>query len=428
MRRIAAAAFVVLLGLGAGSAEAQEIAVPAQAQEPRAIDTQFQPYLVGWSSEPAMESGGLMLASAYRASSRLLSSTDAAQTHPGLAAAWEFPFAELFSIVTHEVNGHGGRAREFDMRPHYGFDLLRMSAYTGTRRAPETREEMIHICAAGTEADSVLSHRLMMDLARPGGAEASTVPLALLAKLDLTMYVAITERPRAENALEFREQYQQGNDIANYLVARQGQRRLADLGDMWNQILAVDYSDLLLRKNDAAVRATAVWNVLDPSLIATVVRYSREHLGKGEARIRAPMLELGDVVGFSAGTRGFLAPSYVTRYLDLHVRVPFGLGSVYVRDLDSSVERTWGWGGSFTVAPADWRFAVTVAGDRWDEPDSAEYGAGTRGWHASAELRLPLARRFGLLLNGGHKTTGFVPGRPVEAGTYVGVGALVSPW
>lgn len=428
MRTAATAALVACLALGVGVAGAQDLPAPQPAQQRRALDVHFDPYAVGWSSEPAMESGGLMLASAQRASSKLLGSTEAARTHPGVAAAWEFPFAMLFSIVTHEVNGHGGRGREFDLRPRYGFDLPRLAAYTGLRRAPKSRDEIIFICAAGTEADSVLAHRLLMDLARPGGAEASTVPLALFAKLDLTMYVAITKRAKLKNALEFRDQYREGNDIANYLVARQGQRRLADVGEMWNQILEVDYRDPLLRKNDSAVRVTALWNALDPGLITTVLRYSREHLAKGEARIRAPMLEVGNVLGITAGTRGFLGPSYVTRYLDLYVRVPFGVGSVYLRDLDSSVERTYGWGGSFTVAPADSRFAVTVAGDWWDEPDSAEYGNGTRGWHGSAELRLPLARRFGILLNGGRKTAGFVPGRPVKAGTYFGVGAMLSPW
>jgi hypothetical protein len=163
-------------------------------------------------------------------------------------------------------------------------------------------------------------------------------------------------------------------------------------------------------------------------LITAAVEYAREHLGKGAVRVRPPMLELGGKVGFTAGTRAFLAPSYVTRYLDVYVRVPFGVGSVYVRDLDSSVARTWGWGAAFTVAPPGSRFEANVTGDRWDEPRSAEHGEGARGWNVSAEVRVPLARRFGLLLNVGHKTTGFVPGRPVNAGTYVGLGALFAPW
>ncbi len=373
-----------------------------------------------------MAYGGLTLASVQRVSSQLLGSTDAARQRPGLAAAWEFPFAELLSIVTHEVNGHGGRAREFDLRPRYGFDLLRMSAYTGTTRAPKTRDEIISLCGAGTEADSVLANRLLVDLHRPDGADGSTLPLALFAKLDLTLYVAITVRPDAANATEFRDQYQQGNDIANYLVGRQGQRRGLDLDDLWNQVADVDFSDPLLRKNANAARVAALWNVLDPALIAAVVEYAREHLGRGAMRIRAPMLELGGGVGLSTGTRAFLAPSYVTRYLDAYVRVPFGVGSIYARDLDSSVARTWGWGGAFTLAPPGWRASATVTAERWDEPASAEHGEGRPGWHAAGEVRVPIGSRVGVLVSAGRKTTGFVPGRPVDEGTYAGIGVMFS--
>jgi hypothetical protein len=388
--------------------------------------TQFDPSLVAWSSEPAMAYGGLTLASVQRISSQLLGSTDAARRLSGLAAAWEFPFAQLLSIVNHEVNGHGGRGREFGLEPHYGFDLLRMSAYTGTTRVPKSRDEIIAICGAGTEADSVLAHELLVDLVRPDGAEASMLPLALLAKLDLTLYVAITVRPDAANGTDFREQYQDGNDIANYLVGRQGQRRGLDLNDLWNQVADVDFGDPLLRKNANAARVAALWNVLDPVLIAAVVEYAREHLGKGAVRIRAPMLDFGGTVGLSAGTRAFLAPSYVTRYLDVYARVPFGVGFVYLRDLDSSVARTWGWGGAFTLAPPGWRLSAGVTVDRWDEPASAEHGDGLPGWNVAGEVRIPTGSRLGLVVNVGRKTAGFVPGRPVNEGTYAGIGVMVS--
>ena len=401
-------------------------AAPAGAARPDGQDTPADPILIAWSRDPAMAYGGLTLASVQRLGSRLLGSADAARQRPGLAAAWEFPFAAVLSIVTHEVNGHGGRGREFDLRPRYGFDLLRMSAYTGTTRMPKSRDEIVSISGAGTEADTVLAHRLLFDLARPGGAEASTLPLALFAKLDLTLYVASTARPDREHAADFLDQYREGNDIANYLVARQGQRRGLDLGDMWNQVADVDVDDPLLRKNADAARIAALWNVLDPALIGAVVEYAREHLAGGAPRVRVPMLELGAGTGLSAGTRAFLAPSYVTRYLDLYVRVPFGVGSFYVRDLDSSVARTWGWGGVFAFDRAGSRVAARLAADRWDEPRSAEHGDGAPGWNVSGEIRVPAGRRVGVLLNVGHKTTGFVPGRPVKAGTYAGAGVLFS--
>jgi len=104
------------------------------------------------------------------------------------------------------------------------------------------------------------------------------------------------------------------------------------------------------------------------------------------------------------------------------------VASVYARDLDSSIARTWGFGGSFTFSPPGSRLSASVAADRWEEPASAEYGAGRRCWNAGGEVRVPLARQFGLVVSAGHKTAGFLPGRPVPEGNYFGAGALLSLW
>jgi hypothetical protein len=388
----------------------------------------FDPYVAGWSSEPTMEYGGLMLASVQRASSRLLGMSAAGREHPGLAAAWEFPLAEFLSIVTHEVNGHGGRGREFGLEPRYGLDILRMTAYTGTLRSPESRDEVISISGAGTEADSVLANRLLVDMARPGGAEAATFALAALAKLDLTLYVAFTARPTGSTGTDFSNQFHEGNDIANYLVARQAQRRSANLDDLWNQVLAVDLNDPLLGKNYDAARLAALWNALDPMLITTAVKYATRHLGGGAVRIQVPMLTLGGGLGLTVGTRAFLAQSYVTRYVDVYARVPFGVGSVYVRDLDSSLARAWGWGAAFTVAPLRSRVSANITAERWDEPRSAEHGEGRPGWNVSGDVQVPVGSRLGFVLTVGRKTAGFVAGRPVNQGTYAGAGVVLSPW
>jgi hypothetical protein len=414
------------LPLSSGSsAAATALDSDSSSTDKRAPAARFDPYIGGWSSEPAMAYGGLTLASVQRFSSRLLGSTEAAQHRPGLAAAWEFPFAELLSIVTHEVNGHGGRAREFGLDPSYGFELIGLAAWTGTAHAPKTADEMILLCAGGTEADSVLAHRLIADLVRPDGAEASTVPLALVAKLDLTLYVALTAAPSEGHAADFLNQYEEGNDIANYLVARQGKRRGTDMDMLWNQAAPIDFNDPLLRKNSDAARIAALWNAIDPLLIGAAVEYFRGHLFGGAARIRPLMLNLG-AVGISAGTRAFLAPSYVTRYLDLYVRVPFGVASIFGRDLDSSIDRSYGWGGAFTVAPRATRFSASITAERWNEPESRERKDHESGWHVSGEVRAPLSRRFGVALNVGRKTDGFVAGRPLAAGTYVGLGVLFS--
>jgi len=112
----------------------------------------------------------------------------------------------------------------------------------------------------------------------------------------------------------------------------------------------------------------------------------------------------------------------VTRYLDLYARTPVGLATAYVRDLDSSRERTWGYGAAFTFSPPDTAFSATLAADSWDEPFSAEHGAGDSGWNVLGEVRIPTGRTFGLVAMAGRKTAGFLPGRPTEEGSYAGFG------
>jgi hypothetical protein len=397
------------------------VASPVMAQSTASGFRLYDPYFVGWSSEPTMLYGGLTVASFQRGTARLFGSTDIAKSKPGLAAIWEVPAALFLSTATHEINGHGGRAREFDLSPSYGFGFD-FSAYTSIRRDPKNVNEVLYLAAAGTEADSILANQLLADLYRPHGAEGSTVPLALIAKLDFTLYVNQTTEPNEDNADDFFTQFEEGNDIAIYLGSRQGLRRGLDPRDVWNRNITIDYHERLLAKNYSAVRDAAYWNLLDPLTIAATVSYIRDHLANGNTRITPPMLQLGDKVGLSAGTRAFLAPAYVTRYLDVYARIPVGLATVYIRDLDSSIERRYGYGAGFTLAQPDSRFSASLHAESWQEPDSAEHGAGDDCWNVNAEVRVPTGPRFGLAAYAGHKTAGFLPGLPSEEGTYAGFG------
>jgi hypothetical protein len=77
------------------------------------------------------------------------------------------------------------------------------------------------------------------------------------------------------------------------LVARQSQRTGGGLEVLWNQVTRVNLDDPLLQKNYDAARSAALWNALDPMLIAPGFEYAKRHLGGGAVRARVPMLELG---------------------------------------------------------------------------------------------------------------------------------------
>lgn len=381
----------------------------------------WEAYFVGYESEPGMLASGRVLASIQRGASRGFAAL--ADEKPKLAPVWEFPLAAALFLVEHEIGGHGGRAREFDLGPHYGFGYD-LSAYTTVDRNPRTNFESAEVAAGGFEATGVLGHRLLLDLYRAGGAEASTVPLLLLAKTDFSLYVQQIDSPG--NPDSFVEQLHSGYDPVIYLAARQAARVGADPEDFWNELYDVDFADPLLDRNYDDLREAAIWNALDPALVAAVWSYFGAHLGDGKARIEPLALRLGaGDLALTVGTRAYLSPTWVSKVLDLHLRTPVALVTVWVRQLEGSIDSAYGWGASvhgLELGP----LAFHLEGEIWDEPQGPEGPTPVDGWNASAELDWEIAGGIGVSLRFGRKEAGVLPGLPVDEGTYAGFGLLVA--
>ncbi len=342
------------------------------------------------------------------------------------APAYEVPLAIFWSTFQHEINGHGGRGRDFSLDPSYGFGLD-LSAYTEVDVDPRSNEELAFLAGAGTEADSVMAHTIVLDAFRPEGVDAAAAPLLLLAKLDFSLYCLITPDPREPKGAgdDFIDQYRDGNDIAIWLVTRQAQRTGGSASDVWNDRYTIDFADTLLNENYDDAYSTAIWNLLDPSMWALMVPYVWDHVVHGQRRIDEPVLPLGGGFGLSLGTRGFIGPSEVTRYLDLYLVTPLGLATLYVRDLDSSVDRAYGYGAGFHGLRLG-RFAgLSITGDYWDQPDSAEAFFDDGGWCAAGEVELSFTPRWGVSVKGGYKERGYLPGTPVDEGAFFGAGLRV---
>lgn len=381
--------------------------------------TEWEPIFVGYESEPSMDFGGRTVASLQSVLSRGVGSLwDVGERHPGLSPAWEFPLSAVLLLVQHEVDGHGGRGREFDLSPSYGFGYD-LSAYTTIDREPRTNEEGSLLAAGGTEADQVMARRILLDLLRPDGADGAKVPLAFMAKLDLTMYVAGTEKTDGQ---DFLDQLEEGNDIAYWLVSRQSARLGGDPADVWNSVYAVDLNDPLLESTYDDARTTALWNLLDPSLVSALVGYFRQHVIGGETRVRMPVFHAGGV-GLMLGTRGALGPRDVSRFLDLHAVGRFGVATVSVRDLDSGIDRAYGFGAGLRGLRLGDRVELGISADTWDTPEAREGGPEGSGWNATAEVDA-LFGRWGLSAKAGAKSEGFFPGLPIEDGPYVGLGVM----
>jgi len=388
------------------------------AQSP--IATAWDPLFLGFGSEPEMDYGGRTVMSLHSLLSRSIGRIGhVGERHPGVAPAWEIPLGAAVLLIQHEVGGHGGRARELGLSPSYAFSY-NLSAATATERPPATNEENTLLAAGGVEADGVMAHRVLLDLLRPEGADGAKVPLALLSKLDLTLYAATARNP--EGSPQLVDQYRDGNDMAYYLVSRQAARNGADPAGVWNGTYEPLLDDPLLASTYDDIQATALWNLFDPLLAGSVVNYFREHVQGGAVRVHAPVLRLREGLGLTVGTRGALGPGEVSRFLDLHAVTRQGVLTVYARDLDSSFERTYGFGAGVHALRLGRNLELGLSADSWDEPDAQERRPAGRGWNATGQIDALIGPRWGLSAKLGAKSEGFFPGLPLEDGPYFGFG------
>lgn len=381
----------------------------------------FDAYFLGFETDPAMDYGGADIVSAHSLLCRGISHYAPISY---AAPAYEFFFAAGLSTVQHEVFGHGSRGREYHLDPEYAFGLD-FSGGTGLDKDPETMEQLIMIAGAGTESDTILANRILKDLYVGDGTDGSKIPLMALAKIDFSIYCLITSNPDGDRD-DFVDDYTNGNDIAYWLVSRQAQRRGGDPSAVWNNEYAIDFSDPLLQDNYDDVRAAAIWNLVDPAALAAMYGYVADHVLKGKTQVRPPIVPFGGGFGFTVGTRAFLGPSEVTRFLDLYCITPGPLVTVYVRDLDSSVDRTYGAGAGLYRIPLGSRAWLSVQGDFWDVPDSEERLYEGAGWNACGELSVMFGETIGLSGKLGGKSEGFFPGTPMADGAYGGAGLLVA--
>jgi hypothetical protein len=384
----------------------------------------YDAYFLGFETDPAMDYGGRDITTVHSAITRGIGWATRADRIRFVAPVYEFVFAGGLSVVQHEVFGHGSRAREFDLDPDYGFGLD-FSGWTSVGKDPASNEQNIMLAAGGTEADSVLAHRILRDLYTGDGTDGSKIPLMLLTKVDFSLYCLITPDP-ADSPDDFSEEYNNGNDIAYYLVSRQAQQRNANPGAVWNNEYSIDFDDPQLRDNYDELRQAAIWNLVDPAALAALYGYAADHVIRGKTQVRPPVIPLGGDFGLTAGTRAFIGPDEITRFLDFYWITPGPLVTAYGRDLANPIERTYGWGGGIYRIPVVSGLSFGLAGDIWQVPESAQGLYDGSGWNAVGELDALVFEHCGLSFKVGSKSEGFFPGTPMASGFYGGAGVLIS--
>lgn len=421
-RRLASIAVLVFALFGPGHA-ADEPEPAAPTAPPRDV------LFFGFETDPAMDAGGRTVASIQKGFGLLMDRWAKGSRRPGIRPAWEFPSALVLSLVQHEILGHGARGREFGLNPTYGFGWD-LSAYTSIDIPPSTHDQEQALAAGGTESSSVAARRLLVEAHRSGGTYGAAVPFLLISKLDLTLYVLLTDKPDANDSGaedDFIDQYRTGNDMAVYLTGRQGARAGVDVADVWNRVYVPDTSDPRLQSDYRDLRLAALWNLLDPALVGAMVEYFRDHVLDDDPTVEGWMLDAGRGVRLSMTTRSILAPNALSHYLEMLVRTPRGLATVYVRDLDSGIDRTWGAGAGLHAIRFGEVASLGFDTDFWREPRSLESTREGSGWCVSAEAEITPSRHWGFAVSAGTKSEGFLPGRPLDEGGFFGLGLVYRP-
>ena len=384
----------------------------------------FDPYFLGYESEPAMDYGGRDVVTLHSGLCRTMGWLLSTERHPYLAPAYEWIFAAGLSTVQHEVFGHGSRAREYGLDPSYGFGFD-FSGYTSIGKDPKNNEQNILLAAGGAEGDSIMAHCILLDLYTGDGTDGSKIPLMAVAKLDFSLYCLVTSDPGNKSA-DFHDEFTNGNDIAYYLVSRQAQRRGGDPADVWNGDYRIDFTDPYLSKNYDDLRAAAIWNLADPAALAAMYGYVVDHVIRGRTQVRPPVIPFGGGFGMTAGTRAFIGPEEVSRFFDLYLVTPGPVLTVYGRDLQSSVEQRYGCGGGVYGLKLVDGVTVDFAGDLWTVPASPEGLHDGTGWNACGEVNTLFRDRWGFSCKVGAKSGSYFPGAPTGSGAYAGAGVRVA--
>ncbi len=385
------------------------------------------PYFLGFETEPAMDAGGRLVASAHG----LLTDAGWRVLHRMriVPTSYETLFGLGLSVVQHEVFGHGSRAREYNLNPAYGFGLD-FSGYTSVRRDPQNNLQMVTLASGGTEGGSLLARRLLLAFCAPDGWPAAATPLMFFTKTDLSLYVFSTAKPRRPDEREttvrsFVDDYKNGNDIALYLVSRQAQRQGGQAVDVWTRTYEPDLTEPEIREVWKHAQTAAAWNMADPMMWGSVFLYLKEHLFQRRRVTTPPALPFGDGFGVTVGTRAFLGPDSVSRFLDLYILTPSAVLAVYGRELISTEETRLGFGAGIYRLRVGSGVTLSVAGDLWENPAAPErFEEEAQGWNVNSEIDMTLGGPLALSVKIGAKGKGFFPGTPGEAGLYGGGGLV----
>ncbi len=327
------------------------------------------------------------------------------------------PLASVAVIFSHEVYGHGARAREQGLSPTYQFRLVQPYATlfgqhdvlvgeaTFERQGQEDRD--LALVTGGIEADYRTAYWLTHDLVQHSGAHYGDLLLYATARLSYAATLLNPGGPREPS-----------NDVHNYVGLLQTR---------FNRWTQKDKERIESRLSTAYV-----WNLLDPMLLFAAYAVVVDHVGHGRRWTHAPLPSVGEV-RFLPWSSVTLGPFGLEHQLDLFLQSDGVVLDAYGRIGSSRLASSTGAGlrvsGLEPTPFLQWDAHI----DAWSQPETLtqERNAFERpqrlGGNIGTETTFALSPTTGFVLAVAYKTRGHLPGRPLGNGMHSYAGLRWSP-
>ena len=316
-------------------------------------------------------------------------------------ALFDEPQENWFRVANHEVFGHGGRLRDL-FNGHIGYELPPPPPYGRGGGATffdydrrPTVEEVLAVSAGGMEANYVLARALMQDAVTDGQWHYRDARRYLYAEYDTIRYILGTSDLEREghDVGDFRQVY---NDVAKTV----GEKTLSA----------------------RTLRRRALVSFANPMIAYSYYSTFVSYVWAGHMTAPVPMIHFGNtrylpMAHFhltSFGTEFVIDNLFVRngRFMDVTVGAGQTIGA-----------RTWSIGVQSTRITSIARWTIDGGATLWHRPEW--------GGQLQATTFREVAQRGGhtlaVVVQGGWKTDGFMPGERLHEGAFVRVGAALTP-